>query len=143
VQPWHDNIARSLLQSPKIYFYDNGMAEGQGPEAAGARFENAVACMLLKHVHYLQDSTGKPTNLHYLRNKDGNEIDFAISENQQLTFMIEFKWSDSNPHTAFRKCMPYWPSAKAVQLVRHLRNNELRGSVSIKRAGDWLANQAA
>ncbi len=46
VQPWNKNIARSLLQSPKLYFFDIGMVAGDPPEADGARFENAVAVML-------------------------------------------------------------------------------------------------
>ena len=42
VQPWHRNIARSLLQAPKVYFTDTGLVKGD----AGVRFENAVAVML-------------------------------------------------------------------------------------------------
>ena len=44
------------------------------------RLENAVAGMLLKHVHFLQDGMGKSTGLHYIRTKDGVEVDFALSE---------------------------------------------------------------
>ncbi len=143
VQPWHFNIARSILQAPKIYFYDTGMIRGEGTEIDGLRFENAAACMLLKHVHFLQDGKAKAVDLHYLRNKEGNEIDFALSENQSLTHMIECKWNDSTPHKAFTKFIPYWPKAKAVQLVRHLRNKELRNGVSIEQAAPWLASLSA
>ena len=147
VQPWHHNIARSLLQAPKIYFYDTGMvnvaqsANGEGNH--GARFENAVAAMLLKHVEFLQDSEAAPVALHYVRNKDGGEIDFALSRGNELTHLIECKWADDTPHRAFQTFMPYWPNAQAVQLVRHARMPEIRKGVRIEPAAAWLAGLAA
>ena len=149
VQPWHHNIARSLQQAPKIYFFDTGMVTGNmtgdtaSPEAQGARFENAVACMLLKHVHYLQDSEAAPINLHYARDKDGAEIDFCLSHGTQLTHLIECKWRDDKPHRAFAKFGAAWPQAQAIQLVRHLRSPEYYKGVRILPAADWLAALAA
>ena len=148
VQPWHHNIARSLLQSPKVYFYDIGMVNGAAGDAndnavQGLRFENAVAAMLLKHVEFLQDSQGEPVALHYLRTKDGTEIDFALSRGKVLTHLIECKWADAAPHKAFARFMPFWPEAQAVQLVRHLRSPELRNGVRVVAAAPWLAELAA
>ena len=143
VQPWNKNIARSLLQAPKLYFFDIGMVAGDTPEADGARFENAVAVMLLKHVHFLQDSAAKPVDLHYVRTKEGAEIDFALSNAKALTHLIECKWSENTPHPAFSKIVPMWPKAHAIQLVRHLRNDEERSGVRIAAAAPWLAGLAA
>ena len=143
VQPWNKNIARSLLQASKLYFFDIGMVAGESPEADGARFENAVAVMLLKHVHFLQDSAAKPVELHYLRTKEGTEIDFALSSGNALTHLIECKWADSDPHPAFSKFRPMWPQAQALQLVRHLRNDQERKGVKIVQAAPWLAKLAA
>lgn len=148
VQPWHHNIARSLLQSPKVYFYDTGMVTGTQTQARdnaaqGLQFENAVAGMLLKHVEFLQDSEAAPTRLHYVRTKEGAEIDFALSRGSVLTHLIECKWADEVPHKAFAKFMHYWPTAQAVQLVRHLRNPELRDGVRVVPAAPWLAALAA
>ena len=149
VQPWHHNIARSLLQAPKIYFYDTGMVTDSevknrdGIDVQGLRFENAVAAMLLKHVHYLQDALAAPVQLHYLRNKEGAEIDFALSNGKALTHLIECKWSDSTPSKAFNKFRPYWPQAKAIQLLRHIRSPELREGVEITNAASWLNDLAA
>ena len=107
VQPWHQNIARSLLQSPKVYFFDTGMVNGVEDNALqGLRFENAVASMLLKHVEFLQDSEAAPVGLHYVRTKDGAEIDFALSRGKVLTHLIECKWADNTPHKAFARFAP-------------------------------------
>ena len=145
VQPWHHNIARSLVQSPKIYFYDTGMisTNENDPVTQGVRFENAVAGMLLKHAHFLQDAQAAPVDLHYVRTKDGAEIDFALSNGSQLTHLIECKLSDAAPHRAFQRILPQWPKAEAVQLVRHLRNAETRHGVHITQAADWLAKLTA
>ena len=119
------------------------MVAGDTPEADRARFENAVAVMLLKHVDFLQDSAAKPVDLHYVRTKEGAEIDFALSSGKTLTHLVECKWTDNSPHPAFNKIMPMWPKAQAIQLVRHLRNAEERNRVRITQAAPWLAGLAA
>lgn len=134
VQPWHHNIARAILQTPKVYFFDTGLVKGD----PGLRFENAVATQLLKHVHYRQDALGKDTGLHYIRTKDGAEVDFALSENQGLTHLIECKLSDSALHRALAGFAGKFPQAQALQLLRDLRQEEFRGGVAITDAARWL-----
>jgi predicted AAA+ superfamily ATPase len=135
VQPWHHNIARAILQTPKVYFFDNGLVNGDD----GIRFENAVAGMLLKHVHFRQDAKGKSAGLHYIRTKDGAEVDFALSEDQQLTHLIECKLADNTLHRALAGFANKFPEAEAIQLVRDLRQPEYRAGVNIADAALWLA----
>jgi predicted AAA+ superfamily ATPase len=135
VQPWHRNIARALLQAPKVYFFDTGLVRGD----AGARFENAVAGMLLTHVHWRQDTLGAETGIHYVRTKDGAEVDFCISENQALTHLVECKLAENRIHAALLRFAAQFPQAAAVQLVRDLRQPEFRQGVSLEQAGAWLA----
>ena len=92
VVPWHKNVARSLLKEPKYYFYDNGLVKGD----EGVKLENLIACALLKAVHFNLDTQGKEFALHYLRNKDGKEVDFALVQDNEVATLIEVKWSDSN-----------------------------------------------
>ncbi len=134
VQPWHDNVARAILRAPKVYFFDTGLVRGDD----GVRFENAVATMLLKHVHFRQDAQGRDTGLHYLRNKDGAEVDFALSENRQLTHLIECKLSDASVHRPLAGFGAHFPEAEAIQLVRDLRQEEYRAPVRITSAASWL-----
>jgi len=134
VQPWHRNIGRAILQTPKVYFFDTGLVRGD----EGVRFENAVATMLLKHVHFRQDARGKGAGLHYIRTKDGTEIDFALSEENRLTHLIECKLSDAAPQAALVRFAREFPEAGALQLVQHLRQEEVRAGVQIVRAADWL-----
>ena len=139
VQPWHHNIARALLQTPKVYFFDTGLVKGDD----GVRFENAVAGMLLRHVHWQQDALGVDADLHYVRTKDGAEVDFCLSEQQALTHLIECKLADPQPHRALLRFAAHFPQARAVQLVRSLRQPEDWRGVQVQRAGEWLAGLAS
>jgi hypothetical protein len=139
IQPWHHNIARSMLQMPKVYFFDTGLVRGD----LGIRLENAVAGMLLKQTDFLRDSTGQDAGLHYVRTKDGAEVDFALSDGQQLSHLIECKLSDTKPHTALTRFATQFSQAKAVQLVFNLRQEEFRNGIAITDAAKWLNTLAA
>lgn len=139
VQPWHHNIARAILQSPKVYFFDTGLVRGD----QGVRLENAVAAMLLKHVHFLQDSAGRTAGLHYIRTKDGTEVDFALSEEGMLTQMIECKLGDAKPHRGLLRFAGQFPDAESVQVVYGLRQEEFRSGIRITDAANWLMGLSA
>ena len=139
VQPWHHNIARAILQSPKVYFYDIGLVRGDD----GTRLENAVAAMLLKQVQFQADALGQATGLHYVRTKDGAEVDFALSRDGALTHLIECKLGDDKPHRALQRFAGEFPAAQAVQLVRHLRQEQEVQGLRITAAAPWLAGLTA
>jgi predicted AAA+ superfamily ATPase len=135
VPPWHDNLARAIVRAPKVYFFDTGLVRGD----AGVRYENAVAAMLLKHVHFRQDALGKDCGLYYLRTKDGAEVDFVLAEAGRLTHLIECKLADTALHRALCAFAARFPEAQALQLVRDLRQEEVRGRVELAAAAAWLA----
>lgn len=135
VRPWHDNIARSVLQSPKVYFYDTGLVEGD----EGLRYENLVATALLKHVQWQHDVQGKEAGLHYIRTKDGAEVDFALSEKNQLTHLLECKLSDEKPHRALQRFAREKAPVHAVQLVRHGRHSYTVGDIHMAVASPYLS----
>lgn len=140
VRPYHHrNIARAILKSPKVYFFDTGLVKGD----AGARLENACAAMLLKHVHYLQDVEGQAVSLHYIRDKEGFEIDLVVCRDNQPVLLAECKHADAAVSRMLINLAARFPQAEALQVVRELRQEEQRGAVSIVRAGDWLATLAA
>ncbi len=139
VPPWHRNLARAILQTPKVYFFDTGLVRGD----EGIRLENAVATLLLKQVHFLQDAHGRPVSLHYLRTKDGAEVDFALGDDNRLTHLIECKLSDKAPHRTLANFASRFPGVEAIQLVRDLRQEEYRSGIRITDAAEWLAGLAA
>ena len=138
VRPWHHNIARATLQAPKVYFFDTGLVQGD----EGVRFENLVACHLLKQVHWQQDAKGKEVDLHYVRTKDGAEVDFCLSDKapagDTLTHLIECKLGDSKPHPALKRFAEQWTDGQAVQVMRNLHHEQDHGRVQIRQAATWL-----
>jgi predicted AAA+ superfamily ATPase len=139
VRPFHKNIARSLLKEPKIYFYDSGYVDGD----EGARLENTVAVSLLKHVQYLQDAKGSDVSLHYLRTKDGREVDFALAQNVELTEFLEVKLSDEAPSRNLAYFKARHSAVRAVQLVHNARKEHREGDIVISPAASWLAQLSA
>ena len=139
VRPWHRNIARATLQAPKVYFYDTGLVKGD----AGVRFENFIACSLLKHVEWQKDALGKEMGLHYIRTKDGAEVDFAVSEGDQLIDLVECKLGDHKPHRALMRFAGEWPDARATQVLRDLDTPMDVGPIQIRAAAGWLMGLSA
>jgi predicted AAA+ superfamily ATPase len=115
VNPYHKNIARALLKEPKYYFFDIARVKD-----IGARLENLVACALLKEVHAVEDCDGSKAELHYLRTKDGAEIDFLITIDEKPLICFEVKTSDDAPSKNFRLFRKYIKIPYCVQLVLNL-----------------------
>ena len=85
MQPLHANIRKRLIKSPKLYFYDVGLAtyllgiEERSQVALhplrGQLFENLVVVEALKH----RLNRGKRSNLSFFRDRSGLEVDLLCS----------------------------------------------------------------
>ena len=139
VRPFHRNITRAIRKEPKVYFFDTAYIQGD----QGAKFENACAAMLLKHAHFQQDVHGKPINLHYIRTKEGAEVDFVLCDNKVPTHLIECKHATHHPTAALFKFAGLFDTAQPILLVKELRQEEYRKPVAILKAAKWLAQLSA
>ena len=138
VTPWHRDVSRSLLKEAKVYFSDTGLVIGD----AGAKLENAVAAMLLKHCHHRQDAEGKAVALHTIRDKERHEIDFVLTEGDTVTDLIEVKRADPVPSAYLHRMAQRFTSARALQVVEELRQPAQHGVVEVVSAAPWLAGLA-
>lgn len=88
--PYHKNLGKRLIKSPKLYFLDPGIAAFlaglhspqaalQGP-MAGALFETAVISEWVKRFR----NRGEPPPLFYWRSRDGLEIDLIVDRDGTL-----------------------------------------------------------
>jgi len=136
VSPFHRNVARSILKSPKYYFYDTGQVAGD----PGARLENLVACALLKEIQYLADCHGEEIQLYYLKDKDVREIDFCIARKEYPETLIEVKWGEERISANFKVFRKYFPKARMIQLVKELKKEKtFPDGAEIRRASKWLS----
>jgi len=78
----------SLRKEKKMYLWDWSEVPMQS-----ARLENIVASHLLKLCHFLYDARGYKAELHYLRDRDGHEVDFLIAVDKKPWMAIEVKKS--------------------------------------------------
>lgn len=98
LQPWHGNVTKRLIKTPKLYFLDTGLAayltqwsSSQTLEAgamSGAMFETWVVGELLKSYWH----GGRQAPFYFFRNKDQREIDVLIESDGKL-YPIECKKS--------------------------------------------------
>jgi len=96
LQPYAANISKRLIKSPKLYFYDVGLAahllglENTGHVSRdplrGNLFENLVVMEALKYRLH----RGRRANLHFYRDSNGNEVDLLLSLGPDL-YPVEIK----------------------------------------------------
>lgn len=133
VTPYINNIARSILKEPKIYFYDTGLVIGD----EGARFENMMAISLLKHCHFIEDYKGKRASVHYLRTKEKKEVDFALAVEGEEILLLEVKVSDKKISPA----LIYFHNKyqlPAIQVVKNLKQGFKDSTIEVHPAFDFL-----
>jgi len=103
LRPYANNALKRLTKTPKLYFYDTGLAAYlsmwltqetlMNGAASGHYFENFVVTQLLKNYAYSKQKV----NMTYYRDANGKEIDVLI-ENGQLIHPLEIKKA-ANPDT--------------------------------------------
>lgn len=108
LSPYHSNLNKRLVRTPKIYFLDCGLAANlQGWRAvepllaspqAGPLFETLVFGELVRG----RDHRGLPLQLHFWRTKEGEEIDFLVAAQGRTGirwFAIEAKLAIQQNHS--------------------------------------------
>ncbi len=95
--PFGSKRIRAVRKEKKLYFWDWARVENPG-----AKFENMVACQLLKYCHFLEDTQGYAMELRYLRDTDKREIDFVVMRDGQAEFAVECKSGDRDASPACR-----------------------------------------
>jgi hypothetical protein len=95
LRPLASPRARSLTKMPKAYLWDWSLVPNRG-----ARFENLVASHLLKLCHHLEDAEGHAVALHYLRDREGREVDFLVTASRKPWFAVETKLQETCPDPA-------------------------------------------
>ena len=87
VLPYGSDKIRAVKKEKKFYLWDWTQCDDEG-----SRFENLVACQLLKFCHLRQDWEGYNMELRYIRDRSGKEIDFVVIEDSKPLFAVECKW---------------------------------------------------
>ena len=92
IPPFGSPRIRAVKKETKLYLWDWSQVPG-----TGARFENLVACHLLKHCHYVEDTQGHRMELRFIRDTDRREVDFVVIRDGEPLFAVECKSGDRSP----------------------------------------------
>ncbi len=85
LEPYFENIGKRLMKSPKLYFYDTGLAayllgiENENQVITHPLFGNLFENMVIGEFLKYRFNNGKSSNLTFFRDSKGNEVDIVYS----------------------------------------------------------------
>lgn len=110
--PYHKNFSKRLVKTPKLYFYDTGLAcsllgiESQDQVKThylrGGLVENSIIVDLYKQYY----NTAREPHVYFWRDNHGNEVD-CIIEKGDMMFPIEIKAGQTISNNYFTG-LNYW-----------------------------------
>lgn len=105
LQPWHGNLTKRLVKTPKLYFMDTGLCayltQWSSPQTleagamSGAIFETWCVVEIIKSYWH----NGQRAPFYYFRSRDQQEIDLLI-ERDDVLHGVEFKKSTAPGESA-------------------------------------------
>ena len=137
IAPWTERIARAIQKERKVYLWDAPRIE-----EPAARFENMIAMELWRAVTNWNDLGYGQFSLHFIKNKEQQEVDFLIANGRKPIVLIEAKTSEVQPSSALRKFQNAL-NIPAVQLIAEdegyqiFSNNDQ--SILVAPAYAWLS----
>jgi predicted AAA+ superfamily ATPase len=137
IGPWTHKIARAIQKERKIYLFDSPKIE-----EPSARFENMVALELWRAVTSWNDMGYGLFSLHFIKNKEQQEVDFLIAKERKPFLLVEAKLADTEVSLALKKFQRTL-KIPAVQLIEESEgyrvfSNEGQ-SILVAPAYQWLS----
>ncbi len=115
ISPWTRKIARAIQKERKFYLWD--IPRVKNPSV---RFENMVAIELWRAVTAWNDMGYGPFSLHFIKNKEQQEVDFLIANGNEPFLLIEAKLSETKPSSPLKK----FQSALGIPAVQLINKGE-------------------
>ncbi|MFH1159219.1 MAG: ATP-binding protein [Pseudomonadota bacterium] len=137
IAPWTEKVARAIVKERKAYLFDFPRIKDEG-----ARFENKVALELWRAVTSWNDLGWGNFGLHFIKNKEKQEVDFLLSRDHEPFLLVEAKFTEWEPSAPLRK-FQHALHVPALQLVeagdryRLFTNGDQR--IMVAPAWLWLA----
>lgn len=111
ITPWTSRIARAIHKERKVYLFDTPRILDRG-----ARFENMVAIDLWRAITSWNDLGLGRFSLHFIKNKEQQEVDFLIAMDNEPFLLVEAKAAETQPSPVLRKFQQML-NVPAVQLI--------------------------
>lgn len=112
IRPYSENIGKRFVKTPKLHLMDTGVLchllriknkqELENSHYKGQVFETFIFAELRKHISYALDNT----DLFHYRTSDNKEIDFILSQGDQIV-AVEVKSSSSVTKKDFKHIIEF------------------------------------
>lgn len=136
ISPFGAPRIRAVKKETKHYHFDWTVLDDES-----IRFENLVACHLLKWVHFQQDYRGLEFDLRYFRDIDRREVDFVITKKQKPVQFIECKLKGKEINPALKYLKMRFPAAEALQISLYREDDFVnKDGIRVCSAYDFLAS---
>jgi len=137
VYPWTKKVSRAIQKERKVYLWDTPRVEDESH-----RFENMVAVELWRGVTQWNDLGFGKFSLHFIRNKEKQEVDFLIADGGRPFLLVEAKISETQPSPALKKFQTVLKIPAVQLLLEHegyklISNNGHR--ILVAAAYQWLS----
>ena len=133
ILPHQSSRIKALRKEPKLYLWDWSEVADEG-----ARFENLIASHLLKFCHYLHDAEGIRTELRFLRDVEGREVDFLLTVDGKPWFCVEAKTSDKTASRALLQFKEKLNLPLTYQVLREPGEDHIKDGVRVISADKFL-----
>ena len=137
ISPWTKKINRSLSKEKKLYLYNYAIITDPAK-----KFENMVALELYQATTNWSNLGYGNFSLHYIRNKEKQEVDFLIADKFQPILLVETKFNDVNPTPSLIKFQNIL-NVPSIQLVNKKEIYRIQSyqqnKILIITASKWLS----
>lgn len=138
VPPWTRKVRRAISKEKKLYLFNYTEIQDKG-----SMFENMVALELFRAINNWNDYGLGIFTLHFIRNKEKEEVDFLIADKNNPVLLVEAKFLDE---TVSKSLLHFQNDLDipAVQLVnsentyRYFKNG--KNNILVITAHQWLSS---
>jgi predicted AAA+ superfamily ATPase len=98
LQPYHQNISKRLIKSPKIYFCDSGLLHHFISTNSLENLINSIYCGNSWEsfcINQIRSSLPKDIKIYYYRTREGSECDLVFEKAGKVEYSAEIKYSNS------------------------------------------------
>lgn len=134
LSPFGSPKIKAVKKEQKHYHYNWASIPDPGP-----RFENMIACHLLKWVDFQFDTEGRELELRYFRDVEKREVDFIVVEGKTPILAVECKLSEAAISPSLHYFKVKFPTVRAIQvLCDDVPSKIFPNKVELKSARDFL-----
>ncbi|MBN2374736.1 ATP-binding protein [bacterium] len=134
LSPWTKKISRSIVKERKLYLINFTLIKNEG-----IRLENMVALELYRAVTMWTDLGYGNFSLHFIRNKEKEEVDFLIARDNKPIFLVEVKTKEESVSRPLKKFQAIL-NIPAIQLVDKPAIAKIVDNILVTSLVTWVAH---